>query len=88
MRAILFRETGTLGVRATPVTKRALEREIVKVETSHGVVGVKVAFLDGEAVTVAPEYEDCARIAREAGIAAREVYAEAVRLAREELGRS
>jgi hypothetical protein len=88
MRAILFRETGTLGVRATPVTKRALEREIVKVETGHGVVGVKVAFLDGEPVTVAPEYEDCARIAREAGVAAREVYAEAVRLAREQLDRT
>jgi len=88
MRAILFRETGTLGVRATPVTKRALEREIVKVETSHGVVAVKVAFLDGEAVTVAPEYEDCARIAREASVAARDVYAEAVRLAREQLDRS
>jgi len=88
MRAILFRETGTLGVRATPVSKRALEREIVEVETRHGVVGVKVAFLDGEAVTVAPEYEDCARVAREAGVAAREVYAEAVRLAREQLGGS
>jgi len=88
MRAILFRETGTLGVRATPVSKRALEREIVKVETRHGVVGVKVAFLDGEAVTVAPEYEDCARVARGSGVAARAVYAEAVRLAREELGRS
>jgi uncharacterized protein (DUF111 family) len=36
-------------------------------------------------VTVAPEYEDCARIAREAGVPAKDVYEDAVRLARREL---
>jgi uncharacterized protein (TIGR00299 family) protein len=87
MRGILFRETGTLGVRSTSVSKRALEREIVKVETSHGAVAVKVAFLEGRAITIAPEYEDCARVAREAGVPAREVYEEALQLAREELAR-
>jgi uncharacterized protein (DUF111 family) len=69
------------------VSKRALEREIVKVETSHGAVAVKVAFLEGRAITIAPEYEDCARVAREAGVPAREVYEEALQLAREELAR-
>ncbi|HEX7464530.1 MAG TPA: nickel insertion protein, partial [Actinomycetota bacterium] len=88
MRAILFRETGTLGVRATSVSKRALARQILKVETRHGVIGVKIGTLEGRAVTVAPEFEDCVRVARETGIAAREVYEEAVRIAREELGRS
>jgi hypothetical protein len=88
IRAILFRETGTLGVRATAVSKRALERDVVKVETRHGAVAVKVGFLEGRAIVVAPEYEDCARVAREAGVAAREVYEEAVLLARQELGRS
>jgi uncharacterized protein (TIGR00299 family) protein len=88
MRAILFRETGTLGVRASSVYKRALAREIVQVETRHGAVAVKVGTLDGRAVTVAPEFEDCVRVARETGVAAREVYEEAVRIAREEIGRS
>jgi len=88
MRSILFRETGTLGVRATSVSKRVLARQILKVETRHGVIGVKIGTLDGRAVTVAPEFEDCVRVARETGIAAREVYEEAVRIAREELGRS
>ena len=86
MRQILFRETGTLGIRATPVSKTALERDTVKVETRYGAVAVKVGLLDGRAVTVAPEYEDCARIAREAGVPAKQVYEEAVRLARSELG--
>ncbi|HXF70995.1 MAG TPA: nickel pincer cofactor biosynthesis protein LarC [Actinomycetota bacterium] len=83
---ILFRETGTLGVRALPVSKRALERTQLEVETRHGRVAVKVGFLEGRPVVVAPEYEDCARRARDAGVPAREVYEEAVRLARARLG--
>jgi hypothetical protein len=85
LRRILFRETGTLGVRSTPVTKVALEREWLKVETSAGTVAVKIGLLDGHPVTVAPEYEDCARAAREAGVPARDVHEEALRLAREAL---
>ena len=88
IRHVLFRETGTLGVRVTPVAKHALEREIVKVETRYGPVAVKVGFLEGKRVSVAPEFEDCARDAREAGVPAREVYQEALRLAQEELERS
>ena len=88
IRGVLFRETGTLGIRMTPVSKEALERELMKVETSHGPVAVKVGFLEGRPVTVAPEFEDCARAAREAGVPARDVYEEALHLAREELGRS
>ena len=84
VRRLLFAETGTLGVRTTPVVKTALERSMTKVETAHGVVGVKLGYLEGRLVTLAPEYEDCARVAREAGVPAREVYGEALRLARTE----
>jgi uncharacterized protein (DUF111 family) len=82
LRRILFRETGTLGVRSTPVSKVALDREWLKVETSAGPVAVKVGLLDGHLVTVAPEFEDCARAAREHGVPARDVHEEALRLAR------
>src|ERR671930_1898456 len=88
IRQVLFQETGTLGVRSMPVLKHALGREELKVETRHGSVVVKVGFLDGRPVTVAPEFEDCIRVAREGGVPAREVYEEATRLAREELNRS
>ncbi len=88
LEAILFRETGTLGLRGSSVTKRALEREMVKVETSHGSVAVKIGTFEGRHVTVAPEYEDCARLARDAGVPAREIYEEAVRLVREALGKT
>jgi uncharacterized protein (TIGR00299 family) protein len=85
IRQVLFRETGTLGVRTSAVDKRALEREWVEVATRHGLVRVKIGVLDGVAITVAPEFEDCVRVAREAGVAARDVYEEATRLARESI---
>jgi len=85
MREIVFVETGTLGIRTVQLEKEALEREELKVETPHGPVGVKVGRRKGRVVSVAPEYEDCARIAREAGVPAKDVFAEALRLARETL---
>jgi uncharacterized protein (TIGR00299 family) protein len=88
LRALLFRETGTLGVRTSRVDKRSLQREHLSVATPHGSVRVKVGTLDGEAVSVAPEFEDCARVAREADVPLREVYEQALRLARAELGPS
>ncbi len=88
MRSILFEETGTLGVRVMKTTKLALDRQSLKVETRYGVVEVKVGLRDGLPTSVAPEYEDCARAAREAQVPLREVYAEAERLARERLDRS
>ena len=83
IRQVLFRETGTLGIRSSAVDKQALEREWVEVATRHGLVRVKIGRLEGNTVTVAPEFEDCVTVAREAGVPAREVYEEATRLARE-----
>ena len=85
LRRVLFRETGTLGIRTAPVDKRALERHTLEVRTTAGTVRVKIGVLAGEAITVAPEFEDCARVARASGVPAREVFEEAVRLARREL---
>jgi hypothetical protein len=83
VRQVLFREAGTLGIRASIVDKQMLEREWVEVTTQHGSVRVKIGRLEGNAVTVAPEFEDCVKVAREAGVPARDVYEEATRLARE-----
>ncbi|MGZ6544217.1 MAG: nickel pincer cofactor biosynthesis protein LarC [Actinomycetota bacterium] len=86
IRQVLFRETGTLGIRSSVVDKQALEREWVEVATRNGSVRVKIGRLEGNTVTVAPEFEDCVKVAREAGVPAREVYEEATRLAREAIG--
>ena len=68
VRQVLFRETGTLGIRASVVDKQTLERDWVEVATQHGSVRVKIGRLEGNAVTVAPEFEDCVKVAREAGV--------------------
>jgi uncharacterized protein (TIGR00299 family) protein len=75
--ALLFRETTTLGVRRSNVQRQCLEREIVDVETSFGVVRMKVGRLNGRIMNAAPEYEDCRRIAESRGVPLKEVLAEA-----------
>lgn len=71
--AILFRETGTFGVRKHRAERSKLEREAVNVETPWGVVKGKRGWRPGLAV-FSPEYEDCARVARQHGVPLREVY--------------
>lgn len=74
LEAIVFRETGTFGVRRTTATRSKLRREAVEVPTPWGPVKAKRGWRDGFEV-LTPEYEDCARVAREAGVPLREVYA-------------
>jgi pyridinium-3,5-bisthiocarboxylic acid mononucleotide nickel chelatase len=57
-RLVLARST-TLGVRLTPASRLVAGRRTIEVETGRGRVRVKVKELDGRAVDVAPEYEDC-----------------------------
>jgi uncharacterized protein (TIGR00299 family) protein len=71
----LFRETATFGVRRYPVERRKLRREESTVMTPWGPVKGKRGWRDGGPEVFTPEYEDCARVAREHGVALREVYA-------------
>jgi uncharacterized protein (TIGR00299 family) protein len=70
---VLFRETATFGVRRSPALRTKLRREAVRVETPFGPVLAKRGWRDGLSV-LTPEYEDCARVARERGVPLREVY--------------
>jgi uncharacterized protein (DUF111 family) len=72
--ATLMRETTTLGVRRRAVERHICEREVVTVETPLGPARLKLKRWGGEELGGAPEYEDCARIAREQGLPLREVY--------------
>src|SRR5438876_171533 len=82
----LLRHSTTLGLRLTPVRRVIAERRIIEVKTPIGPSRVKVKELDGRAVDVAPEYEDCRRIARESGIDLREVMRIVAEAARRDLG--
>jgi len=61
---VLFRETGTLGVRRRRYERTTQPRAQSTIETEWGSVRTKAGK---------PEYEDCAQIAREHGVALREV---------------
>ena len=73
----IFRETTTLGVRIRRVDRQTVSRRSEIVETSFGPVTVKVADYGGR-TRIAPEYEDCARIAVERDVPVLDVYRAAV----------
>ena len=73
---VLFQETTTLGIRRLSQLRTALSREIETIQTPYGVVRVKVArsHPDAEISNVQPEYEDCAKLARQHKVAWREIH--------------
>jgi len=77
---LLFTETTTLGVRSYEVYRRALEREMVRVQTPYGMIDVKVARLNGRVVNEMPEFDQCREAAQRAGVPLKEVE-ESTRLA-------
>jgi uncharacterized protein (TIGR00299 family) protein len=86
LEAILFRETGTLGIRRHAVSRHTLEREAVMVTTHWGPIRGKIARQPGGQIVFSAEFDDCARIAKEQRLALREVQAaaeEAFRQSRE-----
>jgi uncharacterized protein (DUF111 family) len=76
--ALLFRETTTLGVRRSAVQAQSLEREVISLAISLGKVRMKIGRLNGQILNVAPEYEDCRRIAVSHGVPLKDVIAEAI----------
>jgi hypothetical protein len=66
--AVVFAETSTIGLRSTPVGKRALAREWVTVLVDGHDVRVKVArTTDGNVVNASPEFDDVVAVATALG---------------------
>lgn len=83
IKEVLLQETSTFGVRTSMVTKKAVEREIIKVDTRWGPVDVKVGSVSNQITNVSPEFSDCAHIAEKQDIPIKEVFKEAQSLAQE-----
>ena len=77
MMDLLFQESTTLGVRTYEVMRRALQREVIAVETPYGKIDVKVATMNGRVVNAMPEFEQCREAALKAGVPLKEVEAAA-----------
>lgn len=64
---LIFRESGTLGVRESRVRRTILERREETVATPYGPVRVKIGTWRGREVVRKPEFDDCVRLADAAG---------------------
>ena len=82
---VILRETPTLGIRTRPVDRYVADRNSVSLSTELGPINVKVKSLDGRPVSVAPEPDDCRRIAMESGLPFQEIYQRMSEFARREL---
>ncbi len=74
----ILRESTTFGVRLSRSQRRCLKRETVKVTTRFGELSVKVGYLDGQVASIAPEYEDCLKVAEKHGVPMKAVYSAAL----------
>src|ERR1700726_1323276 len=77
--SLIFAETTTFGVRTHIAQRRVLPRESVKVNTKFGEVRVKLSRVNGRILHVAPEYEDCRKLAEEKNVPLQRVINEALR---------
>lgn len=72
--SFILRETSSMGVRVKQVVRHEAQREILDVKTDLGIVPVKIKILNGERISVSPEYDVCRSIAVENGMPIRDVY--------------
>jgi uncharacterized protein (TIGR00299 family) protein len=70
---LIFAETSTLGLRIFQAERRVEARSVTDVDTPWGAVRMKVSA-EG---SFAPEYEDCRKLALEAGVSLKQVLAAA-----------
>lgn len=81
LRALLFRETTTLGVREQQISRWALLRKIRTVETPYGSIRVKVAYMNDAEHKFSPEHDDCVVAASKHNVSTREVWLAAIEAA-------
>jgi len=73
---VLFSESTTLGVRIREIKRLRLAQQNFIAETKYGKIRVKVGIFKGDIKNVAPEYEDCKKIAKQYKVPLKEVYEE------------
>ena len=83
---LVLRETSSLGVRHSPVTRSERPRRMVEVQTRFGSLPIKVSEGPYGASRIKPEFDACAAAAAQAGVPVGEVIAEALLASRKLLG--
>ncbi len=83
---VLFSESTTLGIRLREIKRLRLDQQNFIAETKYGKIKIKVAMFKGEMKNIAPEYEDCKKVAKQHQIPLKKVYEEAKKIAYDKLG--
>ena len=83
---VLFSESTTLGIRIRGIKRLRLAQQNFIAETKYGKIRVKVGIFKREIKNIAPEYEDCKKLAKQHQIPLKEVYEEARKVACDKLG--
>lgn len=73
MKAIIFNNSTTIGLREYSVTKTILDRQEKEIETELGKVRVKCSYFQGKEIRFKPEFEDLKKLATEHGLSLNEV---------------
>src|SRR5665648_929940 len=79
---VLFSESTTLGVRIREVKRLRLVQQNFIIATKYGKIKVKVGMFKGKIKNIAPEYEDCKKMAQQYKVPLKEVYDEAMKVIR------
>jgi pyridinium-3,5-bisthiocarboxylic acid mononucleotide nickel chelatase len=77
--SLIFAETTTFGARTYSAQRRTLPRESVNVHTPYGDVRIKLSRVNGRILHVAPEFEDCRKLAVEKNVPLQRVISDALR---------
>ena len=84
IREVLFTESTTIGLRVMPVMKETLHREFEEMDTRFGPVVIKKSYYNNRLVSVKPEADRCAEIARETGLPMKQIIQEITASVREQ----
>jgi len=73
LKAIIFTNSTTIGVREYAVTKTVLDRQEKEIETELGTVRIKSSYFQGKEIRFKPEYNDLKALAIKHGLSMNEV---------------
>lgn len=75
---IIFSQTTTLGVRIQYAERQKLLRAVEKIETPYGPISLKIGKEGDVIKNIAPEWEECRKIAQESGIPVKKIFMSAL----------
>jgi uncharacterized protein (TIGR00299 family) protein len=76
---IVFEETSTFGVRMYPVSRIKLSKETKQISTPYGKIRVKTGRMEGQVMSISPEYDDCKKLSYKINVPVKTILASVLR---------